>query len=260
MPPIDFQALPPQHVWALPQADTRAPLSNVLLRWQDGSPAIDGSIGADFPILELDIPTTTIAPIQLQAGVLAASFMGFSAGGELTFDLITFDGLFAFPLDIKWGDWSARLQWAHLSAHWGDGVRKLGALPTQVLTWSREFVVFQLRRDLGPVHPYIGLRYVTHSPNMPPPLALQAGTEAVAPWKIAPCGALDLQMAAEYDWQPAWVLQAGGCFQGENERFRLEAVVKRGPDDTGKMDGLEEDYIGLTFGFDRTGRLGFADH
>ena len=116
-------------------------------------------------------------------------------------------------------------------------------------------MVFQFGADFGPARPYVGLRYVTHSPNTPEPLGLQGGVDLSAPWKVGPCGAFDLQIAAEYAWEPAITAQAGACFVAEDHRFRLMGIFRKGPDDTGKRDGVEERYAGLLLSFDSTALL-----
>lgn len=241
--------LPALGLFALPVADTRSPLSAVTLRWDDGF-GIDATLGASFPVVAYPSPA-----VSLQLGVEAGGFMGFDPDGALTFDLETFDGLFAFPLAARRGPWSARLEWAHLSAHFADGVRDDGALPGSGSQYSREWLRLLAGRDIGPARLYGGGRVLLHDARDSDPLAIQVGGEVFAPWKLSPYLAADLQLAQEFGWTPAVGAQVGLAVPREYARFRVTMAFRHGPDDTGKLDGAPESYLGLGFGFDLGGGL-----
>jgi hypothetical protein len=250
---IEWFLLPDVRLFPLPMADTHAPLSTVVMKWGQSS-GVDATLAADFPLVQVRIDAGKY-PLGLALGLSGASFLGFYPGGELTFDLYTFDGLFSFPLDIQWGPISGRVEWAHLSAHYGDAVIKDNKIPDNFGAWSREYLQTQAGVQLGPVRPYLGLRYVTHSPNDPEPLAVQVGIDGIGPWLLSPCGGADLQLAAENDWEPAFTGMIGACVQGERHRFRVVMVGRRGPEDTGQLHENSESYLGLLLGFDATGGL-----
>ena len=262
-PPLTFEPLPEARIFPLPLADTRSPLSTVTPRWDrpaggEDAYGIDATIAADFPLLTLRHPLGGHTA-EYQIGITSAAFMGFTNDGELTFGLQTFDGLFAFPLDLSVGRLAARLQFAHISAHFGDGARYLGLRPWTTPGWSRELVQFQIGYRLGPARPYAGIRAVTHGTGEETPLGLQIGLDALGPWAISPCGAVDLQAAADTGWQPAVALQIGACATGDRHRARAALLWRSGPDDTGKLQDLPETdgggperYIGVQFGFDQT--------
>lgn len=174
-----WHVLPPTPAFVPPIADTRAPYSSVLVR-PDG---IDTAVAARFPLVELDS-----GAVRAQFGVSAGLFMGFQPDGPLVFDFQTFDGLFAFPLDVEAGPWSARLAWAHLSAHYGDGVRDDDVRPTNTDAFSREWVAVTVTRRLGPARVYGGGRVLVHALPEAKPLAGQLGAEVEGPgaWPPTP--------------------------------------------------------------------------
>ena len=265
LPPIEAEPLPEVRIFPLPLADTRSPLSTVTPRWDRpsgthgvASHGVDATIAADFPLISLGHPLGD-RYVEYQFGITSAAFLGFTNDGALTFGLQTFDGLFAFPLDIHVNRLAARLQWAHISAHFGDGARYLGLRPWTTPGWSREFVQLQVGYQLGPARPYAGIRWITHGTGDDTPLGLQIGLDAIGPWRLSPCGAADLQIAADTAWDPAVALQLGACATGDRSRARAALFWRSGPDDTGKLQHLspedgggEERFIGLQFGFDQT--------
>lgn len=246
-----WAVLPSEGVWALPVGDPRSALSRIVLHPIEDGLRIDTAIGADFPFVEW-----REGPVRAQVGLEAGVFMDFDAGGELTFDLMTFDGRFGLPVDVAAGAWSGRLEIAHLSAHWGDGVRKDGERPTNTDSYSREFVTLTVARALGPARVYAGGRALLHTMPEVPGLAAQVGAEGEGPWVVAPYAAVDLQTAAEFAWEPQVGAQLGVRVREGRRRLRVAGVVHVGPDDTGKREGVPEKYVGVLFGFDATGAVG----
>ena len=161
--------LPAEALWTLPVADTRSALSSVTLRWDDRF-GVDATIGADFPMVAL-----STGKLRLGLGISAQGNMGFEPNDDLRFDLETFDGTFAFPLDARLGPWSARLDLAHTSAHFADGVRDNAALPGPSDGYSREWVRLLASRELGPARLYVGGRTLLHDTREAAPWAVQAG-------------------------------------------------------------------------------------
>lgn len=238
---VRWTALPPRPAFAPPIADTRAPYS-VVVAHTDG---IDATVAARFPLVEADA-----GPVRAQFGVSAGLFLGFQPDGPLVFDFQTFDGLFLFPLDVQAGPWSARLAWAHLSAHYGDGVRDDGAPPTNIGAYSREWAALTVVRQLGPARVYAGGRALLHAIPEEDPLALQVGAEAEGPWRLAPYAAVDLQLAQETDGTAELSGQLGLRLREGPWRLRLAAAARTGPDDTGKSRPAPEQWAGVVFGFD----------
>lgn len=253
--PLTWVPLPETSVWALPVADTRSALSTVLLRADGEGLAIDAALGADFPIVG-----ASFGEVELQVGLLAATFMAFGAGGELTFDLITFDGRFGLPLDLRAGPWSARVEWVHVSAHYGDGVRSQGELPQNLNAYSREFMNVYGSRDFTvpdvlEARLLLGGHALLHAEPEAAPWAIQVAGEVRGPWAITPYLAADLQAAQEHNFRPALAVQAGMEAASGPRRFRLAFAARLGPDEAGKTAGEEDRWVGLIFGFDATGRI-----
>ena len=197
---------------------------------------------------------------DVQVGLLAGAFMAFGSGGELTFDLQTFDGRFGLPVDVRSGGWAARAEWVHVSAHYGDGIRKSGETPTNLDSYSREYVGLAGSRDFAvpdvlAARVYVGGHALIHSLPASPPLAVQVGGEIEGPWAVAPYLAADLQLAQEFSWSPAVSAQLGARVLRDRSRFRVALAVRAGPDETGKSAGIPERWVGVVFGFDRTGGL-----
>lgn len=245
-----WTALPEEQVFALPLADTRSPLSRVLIRPEGPNTRIDTALAADFPVLGWEADG-----VALQVGVDAAVYMDFLAGDGFTFSLQTLDGQFGLPVDLAWKQAAVRVQWTHLSAHYGDGVRYNDQRPTNLDSYSREYLWMLASGRLGPARVYGGGQLILHSTVPVPMPGLQLGAEAAPGWGIAPYVAADLQAHAEHDWRPALAAQVGGLARRGDSRFRLALAARTGPDDTGKMDGAHEVYLGVLFGFDRTGAI-----
>ncbi len=240
----------PEPIFALPVADTHAAASSLTLRWDDRF-AVDAALGADFPLVE-----GRAGKWRASAGIEAVGRMGFFPEPSLRFNLETFDGSFCFPVSVRNGEWSARLELAHTSAHWADGAAvQTGTLPDTV-AYSREWVRILGSRDIGPGRVYAGVRTLIHDVRDAEPLAAQLGGELIAPWSVAPFVAVDLQVAAESMWAPAVAAQVGVVMQTKlGQRFRFAAIGRAGPDDTGRLSGQNDAWLGLTIGFDRSGWL-----
>ena len=249
--PVGWVWLPATALFSLPVADTRSALSSVTLRWDDQF-RVDATLGADFPLVEAQLGAH-----RLDFGIEASGAMGFQPAGELTFQLETFDGTFGFPVAVRHGPWSVRAELAHTSAHFADGVRDDGALPASSDGYSREWFRLLGSREIGPARVYAGGRALIHDQRGAEPLGVQAGAEVFGPWKLAPFAAVDLQIAAESDWAPAVSGQVGGALNLRGaRRLRIAMAGRYGPEDTGKLTGAHEAWLGVTFGFDSTGWIG----
>lgn len=250
MPAVAWEALPPEAAWVHPVADTRSPLSSLTFRGADGGLAIDGTLAAELPAVE-----ARWTGGRAQAGLHAGAFMGFGTGGALTFDLYTLDGVFGAAVDAEAGPWAGRFGWTHTSAHYGDGVRKGDERPSNLDAWSREQLRMEASRVLGPARAWLRASALVHAIPEAPPLAVGAAAELAGPWRVAPYGAVEVELAQESGWSPAVDAQAGLWVRAARSRLRVALAGRTGPDDTGKAEGAPERWIGAVVGFDRTGRL-----
>lgn len=250
-----WEALPAEGVFPLALADTRAALSRVVVRPGEGTTRIDAGIGADFPFVQW-----SPGRVRAQVGLTAAVFMDFDAGGALTFDLETFDGTFALPIDVAAGPWAARAEFSHTSAHWGDGVRKGDERPTNLDAYSREALSLAGSYDLWFLRAYAGAHVLVHRYPEVDPWGVQLGVEARGPWNVSPYLAVDMKLAGEFAWEPEVAGQAGLLVGRPGRRLRVAVAAHAGPDDTGKREGAPEPYVGLLFGFDATGALATLAH
>jgi hypothetical protein len=259
---VSWSWLPPDPLFRIPIADTRAPQSHVTLRkdYANGvgellpfGKAIDAAVAGEFRIGEL-----SVAGWQLQPLISGAAFMVFRSEQELTFDLLAFDGYFGFPVDLRRGIWAGRLQWAHVSAHTADGMRKAEPdPPIPEGAWSREYWQLQGGPSLDWWRVYGGVLMVTHSIHDSGRWDLQAGGSVEGPWRLAPYAALDIKTQQTFEWAFSGAAHVGARLRGERQRLRLALVGYRGLEDTGKLEGREERYLGLALGLDTLGV--FAD-
>jgi hypothetical protein len=210
-----------------------------------GATAIDATLALPVPFVELRWGET-----RAQVGLATALFLGFEADGELTFDFETFDGWFALPIDVASGPWSGRLEWAHLSAHWGDGVRDDGIRPN-LDTYSREWVRLWGARTVGPARFYASGQALLHALPATEPFAASVGGEVEGPWRVAPYAAVDLRVAQEDGWNPAFGAAAGVRLQSGTHRLRLGLMARIGPEDTGKRRPGDEAWLGIALAYDR---------
>jgi hypothetical protein len=242
---VDVRMLPAQPIWADAVADTRAPRSAITVRAL-GTPGIDATLALPVPIVEV-----VHGDLHVQLGLSAALFLGFVGDGPLVFDFETFDGWFALPLDVAVGPWSARLEWAHLSAHYGDGVRDNAARPGNFDPYSREWVRLWGARAVGPARVYASAWAVLHALPATTPFGVSAGAEVEGPWPLAPYAAVDLRLAQEDVWVPALGGQLGGRLVTGTHRLRLGISARVGPEDTGKLRPGDEAWAGVTLSYDR---------
>ena len=122
---------------------------------------IEAALGEEASLIGQDLPHG----LRWRLGLEAAAFMSFEPEGELTFSLLTFDGIFGLPVDLAWRNWRARLEWAHLSAHFADGVRHGEELPDQdqLGPFSREWLGLSLAHQFTWLRPYIESQWIVHS-------------------------------------------------------------------------------------------------
>jgi hypothetical protein len=245
---VRARPLPEAPLWEDAVADTRSPRSALYFHALGGS-GIDATVALSVPLVEVAWGDT-----RLQVGLSTALFLGFVADGPLIFDYETFDGWFALPVDLAVGPWSARLEWAHLSAHYGDGVRDNAVLPSNFDAYSREWVRVWGARTLGPARAYVSAWALLHTLPAAAPFGVSAGLEAEGPWSLAPYGAVDVRLAQEDAWSPAVSGQLGARLLARTHRMRLGAAARYGPDDTGKLRPATEAWVGVVLSYDRVAK------
>ncbi len=240
-----FSVLPASSLWSDVLADSRSPRSSLTFRVM-GDAGIDATLALPVPIVGFEA-----GPWRAQAGLTAALFLGFQPSGPVTFDFQTFDGWFALPIDVSSGAWSGRLEWAHVSAHYGDGIRDDASRPSNLDAYSREYVRLWGARELGPARVYGSVRALLHSLPVGAPLGASVGAEVEGTWRFAPYAAADLQIAQEDGWAPALGGQVGARWVSGTHRMRLGVAGRTGPEDTGKLRPGDERWLGVTLGYDR---------
>jgi hypothetical protein len=214
-----------------------------------GDGGIDATLALPVPLVEVDAGAW-----RAQVGLSAALFLGFQPDGDLTFDFETFDGWFSLPIDVANGPWSARLEWSHLSAHYGDGVRDDSVRPGNFDPYSREYARLWGARTIGPARVYASGWALLHTLPEAAPFGVSAGAEIAGPWTLAPYAALDVESAQESAWEPAVAGQIGARLVAKTHRLRLGVAGRTGPEDTGKLKPGEERWLGVVLSYDRVER------
>lgn len=220
---------------------------------------IDAAMADTFGFVGMDGLTLGGQPLAWQLGLGAGVYMGFLPGGELTFDLVSFDGIFGLPLDLRWGRFDARLSLTHLSAHYADGVRRIdGPLPEDTGPYSREWAELNLGVQLGPAHPYVSGRIITHSADGGAGPAVGLGVDAALPRRVSPVGGVWYGARQEQGWTPAFSAQLGLGLRADDARddvapamLRLMADAYVGPNQAGKLEDRDERRVGFLLGFSR---------
>lgn len=227
-------------------ADPRETATAFTLR--SGTTRLDGTIADRVCLLHY---TTSDLALQVDLGL--GLFLGFDPGGSLTFGITTVDGLIRLPVAARWRDLGALVEWAHLSAHYADGVRQSDLRPPEDEgPWSREYVRVAFSWEHATFRPYVGSRALIHTMPEAPILGFQAGWTVLGPWRVAPFHAADLKLDADRGWRPALSGQAGVAFRaGGASALVLAATGHWGPDDTGKLQGEDDPYLGGMIGFYR---------
>ena len=148
-------------------ASTRETTSRVVLH----GAAIEAAMADGLALVGCEIGEAELS-LSLATGV----YMGFLPAAEWTFHLVTFDGLFGLPLDVRWRDLELRLSLMHHSGHFADGIDALDVPPDDDGAYSREWFALSGGMHLlpfaagGELYPYAELRYVHHIVDAEPTL------------------------------------------------------------------------------------------
>ena len=234
--------LPAMPIYTPHWADTRE--SRSVIRFH--SSGLEAALGEQRALVGMD----THRGLRTTLGLEAAAFMGFDPKGELTFSLLTFDGIFGLPLDLEWRDWSARLEWTHWSAHFADGVRQEESLPDPELTgsFSREWLGLTVARSMAWFRPYLAAQWIVHSTDGGDGVTLQAGTSVDARSSPGLYAGLELQSRQEQDWALSGAAELGVQWFESGGGLQLGLCAYSGMDDAGKRAGKSEQYVGLSLG------------
>jgi len=227
-------------------ADGREPMSRVIGR--SGDTRIEATLADGVVFTEY-----TTDAFSLQVGLAAGGFLSFDPSGALTFALMTFDGLVAIPFTLTHGRFAHTLEWAHVSAHYADGIRGvLGYGEIDTGTYSREYARWITAWESGAWMPYVGGQWLLHRiPEAARPGA-QAGLQWVAQDGLPLFLAVDGKLAAEHDWRVRTRGQLGVHFMSRGDRdMQLGLECARGPDEKGKWQGREDVYCGGFLALDR---------
>lgn len=219
---------------------------NALL-FRSGDPPLEGTVGDTLGLVRFELGALT-----LQADLGAAIFLGFLPGEAFTFGIATVDGIIRVPITATWKRWQLSLEWAHVSAHYADGVRYGENLPPKDSDgYSRESLRLVASAALPWVQPYLGVRELVHVIPQAERFGVQAGCKAHGLRKITWYQALDLAWNAEHDWQTRASYQGGVLLRSDGPRaLRVGGVAFHGPALAGKRDGETDRYLGAVLGFD----------
>lgn len=222
-------------------ADTRHPRSAVRLH----TAGLEASLGESLALVGQDLPSG----FRWRAGLEAGAFMNFEPAGELTFSLLTFDGVFGVPIDIAWQNWRGRVEWTHLSAHFADGIRHGDELPDpdHLGAFSREWLGMELGYQFHWLQPYAGLRWLVHSADGGAGGTILSGLIVQSDESPGWYGGLDVQSRQELNWAVSGSMELGIQWTSERGTMQLGLCAYSGMDDTGKRIGAAKQYLGLLF-------------
>jgi hypothetical protein len=240
---LELELLPGERLGPLLPADPHETANALVFR--SGAPSLEGAVGSTAGLLRIDA-----GELQLQLELGAALFLGFLPGDGFTFGIHTVDGLLRVPVSATWGPLRASLEWAHVSAHYADGVRYGDQVPDNLDGYSRELFRLLGAWELPWVQPYVGLRQLVHSIPEAPGLGAQLGAKAQGGDDVGWYQALDLAWNAEHGWSTRVAAQGGLLLRGEGRALRIGLAAYRGPALAGKREGEPDSYLGGTMSFD----------
>jgi len=225
-------------------ADTRGLASRLTMH----TGGLEGVMAHDQGIVASTM--TGESGLRVQAGIFAAVYMGFDPGGELTFNLVTFDGRFGVPVDITVGRLGLRTAWVHQSGHYADGVRLQDDRPEGDVPepHSREWLEIHGHWDVDWISPYLGVGHVVHAVDGGHGQRLMMGFNGDTKGATGLYWSADLQADAERDWSPRVAAQAG-VYARQTGLLQLGLVAVHGPEDAGQKWDECEQYVGVNAGF-----------
>jgi hypothetical protein len=225
-------------------ADTTETVPSLAVRSSE-VPRIAVTLGESFGIYRLDAGS-----FGFQGNLGAGLFVGFTPGGEMTFDMLTADGVVRLSVAGAHGPYRVMAEWSHLSAHFADGLRSQEDRPLHPCAFSRESLRLLGAWTDGRIAPYAGFTELLHAiPEAERP-GFQLGWSSQPRRHAGLYHAFDLKTQAELDWKPSLSAQVGLLFRPTpGPGFRVGLSAFAGPDDTGQLWGQDERYIGGLIGF-----------
>ena len=239
-----LEVLPGRRMAPLLPADPLETVSALAVR--SGEPPLEGVVGDTAGVLRLDA-----GALQLQVDVGGAILLGFLPGDGFTFGISTVDGLLRVPVSLRWRELTATLAWAHVSAHYADGVRYGAEKPENLDPYSREELRLLAAWRFPWIEPYASVRGLIHTIPDAPRLGLQLGARAAgqrpATWYLAG----DLAWNGDTDWRLRAAGQTGLLLRGaETRALRLGLAAYLGPAVAGKRAGEQDAWVGGLLAFD----------
>jgi hypothetical protein len=225
-------------------ADNLEPLPSIQVR-STAMPRVEATLGDTFGLYRLETGS-----LRLQIDLGAGLFLGFFPAGEMSFGLLTVDGLLQLPVTVARGPYRIRLQWSHVSAHYADGLRLTDDHPDAPSAFSRESLRLLGCWTDGRWAPYAAFTSIVHAiPEADRP-GFQAGWSFWPKSTVGLYHAFDLKTQADLDWRPSLSAQVGLFLSpSKGHAFRVGLAAYTGPDDTGQFYGQTERYLGAVVGF-----------
>lgn len=224
---------PRENLFPLTYADGIAPRLGVSKDLT--SAMIRGDIGGYLPVLELDLPGTT-----LQCGAGAAVLTSFIKKPRLL-QMVTVDFLLEFPLDVRLpGGCVLRTGYGHFSAHLADdGIEILGRTSTN---YAKDYVMllgsYGIPAACAAI--YAGGHWYFHSlPGEGHAWLAQAGLEAGNVELLNDVflyAAADIRLKSEVAWASTQSYQCGlRLFPRDGRAMRIAYTYRTGVDDRGQF-------------------------
>ena len=235
------QFLPENSLFTQPMADPLAPESSLTIRGPLNSQAeILGRLGLSRAIVQYNFGRLTA-----QIGFTALAYMGFESDGELTFGLRTFDGTFAIPITVASGDTILTLRWLHQSSHYADGVRFEDQMPSNTQSTSSESLELSISETRGWVKGYNRLEWRYHSVHETSEFLAAFGLDVSPPGGVVPY----VSSFIYGDLEGGGISAEVGVLARGPRTIRLGLSGYTGRSVAGKLNGVEEHYLGLTVAF-----------
>ena len=219
---------------------------------------LNGNIGTSWEAA--DYTWDAAGPLRFRTGIHAGVFSKLRRAGT-AFPLETADYLIGFHADLGNDGLTGRFEYAHVSAHLGDGYDG----PEQPFTYSREYFTLygSFRREarrgvmIGSVRVYGSFRWSYHAIPDVRRWRVQAGTELVSHPLTGTAGATraylagDLRVFRDGDVAINPTVQAGLLFHDEADRgLRIALVYHGGRSEHGQLHQVEDHYGGVGLFFD----------
>lgn len=204
-------------------------------------------LGEHIPLLRLRRETFGGPGISVnfETGILTRFYI------DMPSDLINADFRVGVPVELRYREWSARLELRHISAHLGDDFGSRFDAPFQNLSY--EGTVLLMARRLGPFRLYGGGAY-NYRRQGAEQASGQGGMEydgrrqhpeALVAFLAAAHGRTTTAAAGTSLATTAITATAGISIQAFERLFHLEVRAHTGPTPLGQLRGYDEQFVGL---------------